>query len=268
MRAVIAGNDVIELSENTPRAIKLIRKAIHEKRLTMDRINVSVKKILAAKYWAGLNMPVNLKTDSVFQDLNGGESLALNQRLADASVTVLKSDSLIRQLDPTRKTAIISMGVTEVSTFQKEMIKHYTNSTNYILSKIASAADIAGMKKDLQSYDQIIVAVHDYRKRPQSSLDYNQELKSFITDLSKLNTITCLFANPYTMIGLKGIERSKSLLINYQNSEEAQIASAKVLSNKMQASGRLPVAVNNLFKTGDGVSFFPVPIAFSGQISK
>ena len=83
-----------------------------------------------------------------------------------------------------------------------------------------------------------------------------------------LNTITCLFANPYTMIGLKGIERSKSLLINYQNSEEAQIASAKVLSNKMQASGRLPVAVNNLFKTGDGVSFFPVPIAFSGQISK
>ncbi|MEJ6982027.1 glycoside hydrolase family 3 N-terminal domain-containing protein [Pedobacter sp. P351] len=266
VRAVIAGNDVIELSENTPRAIKLVRKAVREKRLSMDQINVSVKKILAAKYWAGLNKPAQISTTNVFEDLNGGEANAFNQRLSDAAVTVLKSDSLIKDLNTSRKTAIISLGVSEVSLFQKEMQKKFNNSTSFILSKIASAADIKNVTRDLRSFDQIIVAVHDYRKRPQSSLDYNDELKTFIADLAKLNTVTCLFANPYTLRGLPGIEKSKSLLINYQNSDEMQVAAAKVLSNQMQASGRLPVTINSIFKTGEGIQFFPVPQTVSGQV--
>ncbi|HEX8378902.1 MAG TPA: glycoside hydrolase family 3 N-terminal domain-containing protein [Pedobacter sp.] len=265
VRAVIAGNDVIELSEDAPRSIKLMRKAIRAKRLTMDRINESVRKILAAKYWAGLNKPVNLDTSNVFEDLNGAEAMVLNQRLSDAAITVLKSDSLIKQLDATRKTAVISLGATEVSPFQKEMQKRFTNTTNFILSKIASAADIKNVSKALRSYDQIIVAIHEYRLRPQSKLDYNDELKAFISDLSNLNTVTCLFANPYTIPGFPGIEKSKSLIIGYQNNVEMQLAAAKVLSNQMQASGRLPVTINALFKTGDGVQFFPVPRAVTGQ---
>ena len=268
VRAVIAGNDIIELSEDAPRAIRLVRKAIRSKRLSMDSINVSVKKILAAKYWAGLNKDVKVNTQNVYEDLNGGNALALNQRLSDAAVTVLISDSLLRQLDLTRRTAIISLGVSEVSTFQKEMQKHFNNSTNFILSKIASAADIRNVTNELRNFDQIIVAIHDYRKRPQSSLDYNSELKSFITYLTKLNTVTSLFANPYTIRGLPGIEKSKSLLVNYQNSDEMQVAAAKVLSNRMQASGHLPVTVNARFKTGDGIRFFPVPATVSGQVER
>ncbi|HEY0053791.1 MAG TPA: glycoside hydrolase family 3 N-terminal domain-containing protein [Pedobacter sp.] len=265
--AVIAGNDVIELSEDVPRSIKLMKKAIRTKRLTMNRINESVRKVLAAKYWAGLNKPVNLDTSNVFQDLNGAEAMVLNQRLSDAAITVLKSDSLIKQLDVNRRTAIISLGATEVSPFQKEMQKRFTNSTNFIVSKIASAADIKNVSKALKGYDQIIVAIHEYRLRPQSKLDYNDELKDFISNLSNLNTITCLFANPYTIPGFPGIEKSKCIIIGYQNSVQMQLAAAKVLSNQMQASGRLPVTINELFKTGDGVQFFPVPRAVTGQIN-
>jgi beta-N-acetylhexosaminidase len=266
VRAVIAGNDVIELSEDAPRAIKLVRRAIREKRLTMDQIDESVRKVLAAKYWAGLNNPQEVRTGNVYEDLNGGDAHALNQRLSDAAVTVLNSDSLLTQLDPNRKTAIISLGVSEVTVFQKEMQKRFNNSTRFILSKIAGATDIKNVSKDLQGYDQIIVSIHDYRKRPQSSLDYNNELKAFISDLAKLNTVTCLFANPYAIRSLPGIEVSKSLLVNYQNSDEMQIAAAKVLSNQMQASGKLPVTINSMFKTGDGVHFLPVPQTVSGQV--
>jgi beta-N-acetylhexosaminidase len=266
VRAIIAGNDVIELSEDAPRAIKLVRRAIREKRLTMDQIDESVRKVLAAKYWAGLNNREEIRTENVYEDLNGGSAHALNQRLADAAVTVLKGDSLLTQLDPNRKTAIISLGVSEVTVFQKQMQKRFTNSTSFILSKIAGATDIKNVSKDLQGYDQIVVSIHDYRKRPQSTLDYNGELKTFISDLAKLNTITCLFANPYTIRSLPGIEKSKSLVVNYQNSDEMQIAAAKVLSNQMQASGKLPVTINSMFKTGDGVHFLPVPQNVSGQI--
>lgn len=266
VRAIMAGNDVIELSEDTPRAMKLVAKAIRQRRIERAKVKESVKKILAAKYWAGLNNFTNIETLNVFEDLNGGEARALNQRLSDAAVTVLISDSLLKEIDVNRRTAIISVGVTETSYFQNELKKRIPTATNFVLSKIASATDITAVNKALANFDQIILAVHDYRKRPQSSLDYNTQLKTFIAQVAKLNTVSCLFANPYTISSLPGIEASKTLIVNYQNSDEMQLASAKVLSNQMQATGRLPVAINTLFNTGDGIRFFPVPKTLTGQI--
>lgn len=40
---IIAGNDILELSENSARAIKLVRKAVREDRISMDQIDQSVK---------------------------------------------------------------------------------------------------------------------------------------------------------------------------------------------------------------------------------
>lgn len=267
VRALIAGNDVIELSEDTERAIKLTREAIRKKRLSREQVRESVKKVLSAKYWAGLNNRTTVTdTSAIYEMLNRPAVFALNQKLADAAVTVLKNDSLLRALSPDTRTALISVGVTEVSTFQKQLNISFPNSTNFILSKIASATDIANIKKELKNYDQVILAIHDYRKRPQSTLDYNSQLKQFIAELPNRNIVTCLFANPYTLSALPGIEKSKTVLVNYQNSDEAQLASAKVLSGQMNASGRLPVTVNPLFKTGDGIQYMPIPEALTGSL--
>jgi len=257
VRGIIAGNDVIELSQNSNRAIKLIRKAIHQKRLTWNRVNESVKKVLAAKYWAGLNNYKAIDTNNVTAYLNRPEAQLLNQRLTDAAITVVKGANGLKSLDTKKKTAIISLGMSEVTTFQKEMGRNFSNSTNYLLSKIASASDILKMFQELKSYEQIIVAIHDYRPRPASVLDYNKELLTCIAELSKLNTVTIVFANPYTIASLPGIEQSKTLIVGYQNSNEMQRSAAKVLAGQMTANGRLPVTINAFFKNGDGVEVLP-----------
>lgn len=254
VRGIIAGNDVIELSENSARAAQLVRKAIRTKRLSWDRVNESVKKILAAKYWAGLNNLQPVNTNNIVAELNRPESAALNQRLADAALTVLKSDVLIRNLDRNKKTAIISIGTTEISTFQKLLKPDFDNAMNFILPKNASTNDIVNVSQELRNYDQIIVAVHDLRKRPAAVLDYNNTLKLFIAELTKMNSLMVVFANPYTIAGLPGIEESKTLILNYQNTDEAQNATARVLTGKLKASGKLPVTINTYFKNGDGVS--------------
>ncbi|WP_256010818.1 glycoside hydrolase family 3 protein [Desertivirga xinjiangensis] len=267
VRALIAGNDIIELSEDTERAIKLTREAIRKKRLSREQVRESVKKVLAAKYWAGLDSRTTLAdTSDIHAMLNRPEVFALNQKLADAAVTVLRNDSLLKALNPDARTAFISVGVTEVTTFQKQLNISFPNSTNFILSKIASSSDIANIQKELRTYDQVILAIHDYRKRPQSKLDYNGQLNRFIAELPGRNIVTCLFANPYTLSALPGIEKSKTIIVNYQNSDEAQRASAKVLSGQMNASGRLPVTVSPLFKTGDGLQYMPIPEALTGNL--
>lgn len=250
---LIAGNDVLELSQNSKLANKLIRKAIREKRLTWDRVNQSVKKVLAAKYWVGLNKLKPVSTIAVGSDLQRLEAIKLKQRIADAVVTILNSDTLINKFDFNKKTAIISFGANEMSIFQKELTASFNNSLNFILPKNASVNDVMNVSKELNDYDQIILSIHDNRNRPQSVLDYNNHLKLFIAELARLNSIVAVFANPYTLAGLPGIEQSKTLLLNYQQSVELQKASVKVILRQLKAKGKLPVTINAFFKNGDGI---------------
>jgi hypothetical protein len=97
------------------------------------------------------------------------------------------------------------------------------------------------------------MAIHDTRLRPGSNLDYSSPLQLFIAKTASLNTITAVFANPYTVAGLPGIEQSKTLLIGYQNGNEMEKSAAKVILGTLKANGKLPVSINSFFKYGDGV---------------
>jgi beta-glucosidase-like glycosyl hydrolase len=251
---VIAGNDVIELSENSKRAVKLIRRAVRQNRISMKQINESVKKILLAKYWAGLNNYQPIKAESVITDLQRPEALLLNQQLADAAVTVLNSDSLIKNIDYTKRTAIISIGPKDLTIFHKELGPRFSNSTNFIIAKNATGSDITNVSNELKNYDQVILALFDTRKRPAPVLDYSNEVKLLAAQIAGMNSIVTVFANPYSVAGLPGIENAKTLMMNYQSSNELQRASVKVITGELKASGKMPVTINSFFKNGYGIA--------------
>lgn len=252
VRAIIAGNDVLELSQNSKRAIKMVRKAIRKKRIDKNDIEARVKKVLAAKYWLGLDKLQDVDTLNLFADLHRSEAELLNQTLADNAITLLNSESSIKSLNPSLKTALISVGTTEITEFQEEVGQEYLNSTKFILPSKASKNDIANLTEELKNYDQIILSLHDSRIRPASTLNYNDEVKEFISTAAK-HSIVCLFANPYTLISLSGIENAKALIVAYQNDLTLQKAGAKVLLKKIQAKGKLPVTINSIYKYGDGL---------------
>jgi beta-glucosidase-like glycosyl hydrolase len=250
---LIAGLDVIELSGNSKRAVKLVRQSIRSGELSWERINSSVRKVLLAKYWSGLSNKNFVNPENIISDLNRPEARQLNQQLADAAVTILNSDSQIRNLDLSKKTALVSMGTPGLTTFLNMMKPLLPNSLIFLLPKDASDNDINNVRAELKAYDQIIVSIHDTRRRPGAVLDYTAGLKSLIADIAGMNSMITLFANPYLITGLPGIEKVKTLIVNYQNSEEAQKASAKLINGQLKASGKLPVAVSPGYKNGAGI---------------
>ncbi len=251
---VIAGNDVIELSENSGRAIKLIRKAIKRKRISWVDINQKVRKILEAKYWMGLNNLQPIDTTNLINDLKRPEALQLKQELADAAITVLKGAELFPlRKDYVRKTAIITIGQKESSTFSKAIVKENRDATLFLVPKDITLKELDAVETELKKYDQVVLAIYDTRNRPASTLDYNNSIKLFIANMASLNTISVVFANPYSVAGLPGIEQSKSLIIAYQNSEEMEQSAAKLILGSLKASGKLSVTINSFFKFGDGV---------------
>ena len=253
VRAVIAGNDILELSENSTRAISMVLKAIEQGRIRRADVDASVKKVLAAKYWLQLHRQPPVDPANLYGDLNRPSATRLNQELADAAVTLLRGDSLIQRVDFTRPTAIISIGSDKITVFQQELGRRFDNKLDFLLSGQASADDVGRVANELRRYEQVIVALHDNRTRPQSVLNYNATVRFFINELAGRNGIICIFANPYTLAGLPGIEAAGSILVGYQNEPYMQQAVAKVILRKLKPTGRLPVTVNLFFKYGDGL---------------
>lgn len=254
VRAIIAGNDVLELSENSKRAIKKVRKAVRKKRISKQDLDARVKKILAAKYWLHLDELKPVMIENLYQDLNNQPAKMLNQQLADAAITLLKGNDAIDSLNANLKTAIISIGADSVTNFQHILNGHFKNSSNFVVGAQASATEIANVTAELEKYDQIIVALHDQRLRPQSKLNYNSEVNLFISQLATNKTIFNVFANPYAIATFPGIENAKGIVVGYQNDASFQQASAKILMGGLKTSGKLPVTINTFFKYGDGIN--------------
>ena len=242
VRAIIAGNDVLELSENSKRAIKKIKKAIRKKLIPMSEIDARVKKVLAAKYWAGLNHRQDVPLNNLFADLNRPEAKALIQQLTDAAITRLKYDAELPVANFGQKTAIISIGTADTTLYQRELQKSFGNSTLFSIPKNVTSAQLDSLWQSLKAYPQIITGVHDMRPRPASKPDFSDDVKQFIAQLAaQPHSIISVFANPYTLSGMPGIEKSATLLMGYQKSDEMQHSAVKVITGQLKPTGKLPV---------------------------
>jgi len=255
VRAFLAGNDVLELSPNSDLAIRKIRRAIRNDQITQEEFDAKVKKVLAAKYWAGLNNYHETPINNLVAELNRHAAKELVQELSDASITLLKGDAASLQLNPIVKTAIISIGVTQPSVFQQDLSHWYANCRIFMISKNESASDVKNLLAVLKNYGQVYISIHDSRIRPQSKLDYNADVKQLITQLAaRRNTVISVFANAYAIAGLPGIEKAGALIVAYQNSDYLQHSAVKVITQRLKPSGKLSVSINDYFKNGAGIS--------------
>ena len=250
---LIAGNDILELAHDTKVAVKKVKQAIKDERISMERIDESVKKVLTAKYWAGLNVKPQIDENNVVEDLNRPESQALVQQLADASMTLLKSRDGIASLTPKKRTVIINIGTGQATTFQNEIVSTYKNSISFNVERNANAAAVANVIKQVKDDDQIVLAIVDSRTRPGNNIPLSKDAKDLITTLAARNAMVAFFANPYNLANLPGIEMARSIVVAYQKEDFMQKAAAAVFTKKLVPTGKLPITVNSFFKYGDGL---------------
>ncbi len=252
--ALNAGNDILELTENSVRAVHEIKKAIRKGNINKKEFFSKVKKVLAAKYAVGLNHPQEIPEANIYADLNSEAAKNFNQQLTDAAVTLLKGDTAISRLNFISKTALLAIGTDEITPYQLGLQKWFANNNVFYAPKTASAEELNQLLAQLKTYDQVLVGVFDTRLRPYSKLDYNTNLKGFITNVAALNNnVIAVFANPYTIATINGLDNSRALIVGYQNSSEMQQSAVKVISKQLKPTGTLPVNISNNLIYGMGI---------------
>lgn len=249
--AIIAGHDLLEVSENSKRAVDLVLKAIAEGRINQMDVDARVKKVLAAKLWLGLDRYQAVNSANLYADLNRTEAKQLIDRLAAASITVLRSTAKIKAFKKSEKTAIINIGLKSAGVFQQIMTDALTNETHYFVTEETSVADLQHIMKETKKSKQLILAIHDTRPRPRPELPANDGVKHLVKKLAK-KSIVAFFTNPYALAGFDGVQKSKTIVVAYQNDDFMQRAAAKMILGEQVSTGKLPVTINKHFKYGSG----------------
>ena len=252
--AILAGNDLLEFTEDVPRAIAEIKKAIEQGLISQKEIDKRVRKILAVKQWVGLNNYQPIPTKKIYEDLNTPEAKLLNRKLVAASLTVLKNENNILPVVELKdkKIASVSIGEKSITPFQKEL-GLYTKVGHFNLARDAGTTEIEALKKKLEAYDLIIAGVHDSSKYPRNTFKFSSEVTHFISEIAEGENILAYFKNPYSLNKIEGIEEVDGLVIAYQDSKNSQELAAQLIFGGIGANGKLPVSVGDKFQSGEGL---------------
>ena len=249
LAAVLAGNDLLLIPQDVPATVQLFKRAIKEKRLSIERLNYSVRKILMAKYWAGLHdyKPVSLL--NLKEDLNTTKDLLLHRELVKKSITVVKNESEIlpiRNLEQ-QKIAYVKFGDAPSDAFQK-MLSNYAKVTP------VSGDDIAEILANLEPYNLVIIGYHTSNAHPWKGFKFRQKDIAAIKRIAKRKKVILdVFSSPYSLLDFNDFRQLDGLVVSYQNSDISQEISAQVLFGAIKAQGTLPVSIHRKFKAGFGL---------------
>jgi len=251
LKAFEAGNDVLLFSQDVPAGIAKIKKAIEDGKIPGARLDESVKKILAAKYNAGLSKREVIPTQHITEDLNTYVS-SLRKQIAEASITLLNDpNQALNKIKGNEGKAIayIGIGTSSENTFTKTLQE--AGIKKFLFAPTGSEKETRKFLKKLKSEDLLIVGVHNLSAYPGQNFGLDKNELYTLEELSKTGkTFTVLFGNPYA---LKNFCDGEGLMVTYDEAEETQIAAAKILTGQLKAKGKLPVTACENFKAGDGI---------------
>jgi beta-glucosidase-like glycosyl hydrolase len=161
VKALLAGNDVMLFSEDVPKAISEINKAISEGKIKRETIDERCKKILKAKYWCGLNANAQIVTRNIYEELNSKVSETLNDQLAEAAVTLLKNDAGFLPLKKSENAKIIEVSFgSEEKNGLYNTLKDYAAVEHVALTHDASTQKIKEVFEKIKLADLVIVQVN------------------------------------------------------------------------------------------------------------
>lgn len=252
LQALLAGNDVLLFAEDVPVVMEKIKKALADKTLNAGSVEHSIKKILKAKYWAGLHHYKPVNTDNLVTKLNNPLARLVKQKLFEQAITVVKSkaDILPVQLFDTLSFASLSIGIDVENEFQATL-NNYARFTHYKLPKdVADLSYYTDLMANLKHYNLVVVNIHGMNNSSSRNFGLKEEELIFLRSLNEnTNLIVTVFGNPYS---LKYFSEFDNLICAYEDDPVAWELVPQIIFGGLDATGKLPVTADNMLIEGTG----------------
>lgn len=249
LAAFLAGNDVLLISEDVPKAHELLVNAYREGVVSEERLMFSVKKILLTKYKVGLNNYQPVNDFNIIEDLNDVIDDALYEEAMESAITVLKNDDEILPIKDLQKTKIayVNFGNDSGNDFLNQLRK-------YAKIDWVEGGDLDSYVRKLREYDYVIIGFHKQNDDPWKSFEFSDKELVWIYEIARTNKVILdVFARPYSMLDLKTTANFESVIMSYQNSTVSQELSAQLIFGARKSVGHLPVSIGDDYPVGSGL---------------
>ncbi|GAA3759763.1 beta-N-acetylhexosaminidase [Spinactinospora alkalitolerans] len=227
VRAVLAGADQLLMPPDVEAAHSAVTAAVEEGRISEERLEESVLRVLELKLERGLYDAEPADAAAASDVLGGEEHAAAARDVADASVTLLRNEGGVLPLEEGSAVRVIGSGSEEIGAALRDK--------GYALADSASAADT------------VVVGTDGARG--------DAEQKGLVADARASGTPVVVVAqgNPYDIAELPDLD---GYLATYSSVDVSREAAARVLAGEVDPSGRLPVDIPGTdLEFGDGLSY-------------
>ena len=257
VEAFKAGNDVLLYPEDVPAGVEMIEAALEKGDLSMARLNASVRRILQAKAWAGLDTlryPEPSREVLLDSLLWNPDFTALKNTLIDKAITV--------PLDPGKRIPVptgypgkivsVAINASADNAFQQRLAA-YLPAHFTAISRYAEADALNAARAQLENADLRIVSLHGLSRYDVKQFGLPDHLRRFLQSLPhKDKTILVVFGSPYALRDLPGFG---SIMLAYEPGSAFEDMAAQALCGARPIQGKLPVTVNDRFQLLQGERF-------------
>jgi beta-N-acetylhexosaminidase len=258
VNAVNAGNDILLMPPDDELTINAIVSAVNSRLLSINRINHSVRKILAAKRWLKLQNEKITRGQINETDSIQHSSFILAKEIAEKSITLVKNDNNLIpvNISPSARVGCITitdgLKTDKKEIFEKFVEEYFKKTKLFFISRKSTGRDYSRALRIVRRSDIILMPVFMRLRSANDTLTLAFHEK-FIDQIlrSRKPVIVINLYDPYL---LSVLPSANVYLCSYGDAEVSQKAAFDALTGKINITGRLPISIpNTKYKLGNGI---------------
>lgn len=258
VRAVEAGADIILMPPSPQAAIEGILNAVAEGRITEERIDRSVRRLLETKERMGLHVQRTVSLDRVPEVVGIPAHTEVADRVARESITLLRNEGDLLPLLGTRNARVISLSYRREADvlagryFNAALRSRYPRLQDVDVYRNTDPAVYDDLLAQARRSSLVVVSLYVTALSYSGTVAIPEETSAFIEALAqaRIPHVVISFGNPYLIRDFPG---TRSYLLAYSGSAASQRATAAALFGEIPVVGRLPTRIPPLFEIGDGI---------------
>jgi beta-N-acetylhexosaminidase len=265
VRAVLAGADALLMPPVPAAAFEGLQAAVRSGRISIERLDASVRRILEAKAKLGLDKNRLVDVNAINQKLGSVAWQAEAQEISDRGVTLLRDSQRLLPLDGTKPNrALLLAFYADPEPYPGEDLERELKSR--FDSVVTLRADTRFINADTlklpspDTYDVALLALFVRVSDRKGNVDVPAEQAALAERLyqSGKPVITLGFGSPYL---IERFPQAQTWLAAFGISDVAQISVARALFGQIPVRGHLPVTIPGVdMKAGFGVELAANPM--------
>ncbi len=252
--AIEAGADVALEPVDVAKTFAALQSAVNSGALTVERLNQSVRRLLAAKAWEGLNTKRAPTLDELDTLVSSPAAQQKSQEIIEHALTLVKDDSTALPLHLSDNDQVLLLNFVDASdqenpgnsglTFRSEFLKRHAKTLFATVSPGISPSEARLIQQLAGSYKTIVVSCSIRIASYKGALGLNDVQQNLLRTVAqhKGPFVFALFGSPYL---LNYMPELPSYALAYDFYPGAETAMVRAIFGEIRFSGKLPVTVGN-----------------------